>query len=424
MVEHLSRIGSTNHDLLTLYLVPGTKHSRLRSLTELVQAVWVDYQLAAKPDAPIVLSFVFLRGLALTLQHSKSAESGMQSLKRALHLEGGEGPTALTSPAAKTIADQVSRCVVKHAEQKLRNMIPTQEAVIRFLIRHDFSDADQHLKPFMPQFEGGSNPVFGLKSGAAGPQRVCDINTLNQALAGLITVVSPFQDQYEAKNFADIARFVQLVPTIMANVPEAEATVIGHLWQLFTHSYNDYMVGTSMPDVPPPEVEGLLQSKSFLNMSSREATRAHVARLVATQTSDPLTAGTPRGAAPGGARCMNVGTPRGASTKRRAEQDPSGAPGGAGTLASAMSQAGKLAFREWTNLSRKFCTELRTPKSTRSPCFFHLCTEDSAGVKCKDGKRCSFQHLRPSATASGQARALYDKVWDSFSLKASLPFAR
>jgi hypothetical protein len=89
VIEHLSRMGSTNLDLLKLYLVPGAKNSRLRPLTELVQAVWVDYQLAAKPDAPIELSFVFLRGLSLALQHSKSAESGMQSLKRALHLEGG-----------------------------------------------------------------------------------------------------------------------------------------------------------------------------------------------------------------------------------------------------------------------------------------------------------------------------------------------
>jgi hypothetical protein len=418
VIEHLSRMGSTNLDILKLYLVPGAKSSRLRPLTELVQAVWVDYQLSAKPDAPIELSFVFLRGLSLALQHSKSAESGMQSLKRALHLEGGEGPTALTSPAAKTIADQVSRRVVLHAEQKLRNIIPTQEAVIRFLIRHDFSDADQHLMPFMPQFEGGANPVFGMQPGASGPQRVCDINTLNQALAGLITVVSPFQDQYEAKNFADIARFVQLVPTIMANVPEAEATVIGHLWQLYTHSYNDWMVGTSMPDVPPPEVEGLLQSKSFVNLSTREATRAQVARLVATQTSNPLTAGTPRGAAPGGARCMNV------STKRRAEHDPAGAPGGASTSASAMSHAGKLAFREWTTTVGKCCIELQAPKSTKSPCFFFLCTKDSSGAKCQMGSKCNFQHNRPSAKEPGQARALYDKVWNSVSFKASLPFSR
>jgi hypothetical protein len=159
VIEQLSRTGSTSLDALKLYMVPGAKSSRLRPLTELVQAVWVDYQLTAKPDGPIELSFVFLRGLSLALQHSKSGESGMQSLKRALHLEGGEGSTALTSPSAKTIADQVGRRVVMHAEQNLRNILPTQEAVIRFLIRHDFRDADQHLMPFMPQFEGGGAPL-------------------------------------------------------------------------------------------------------------------------------------------------------------------------------------------------------------------------------------------------------------------------
>jgi hypothetical protein len=257
--------------------------------------------------------------------------------------------------------------------------------------------------------------VFGMQPGVSGPQRVCDINTLNQALAGLITVVSPFQDQYEAKNFANMARFVQLVPTIMSNVPEAEATVIGHLWQQYTYSYYDWMVGTSMPDVPPPEVEGLLQSTSFVNLSTREATRAQVARLVATQASTPVAAGTPRGAAPGGARCMNV------STKRRAEREPAGAPGGASAQ---MTAAGKLAFREWTQTVGKCCQDLKAPKSTRSPCFFFLCTKDSSGARCQMGNKCNFQHHRPTAQEPGQARALFDKVWASFSSRPELPFSR
>ena len=170
-----------------------------------------------------------------------------------------------------------------------------------------------------------------------------------------------------------------------------------------------------MPDVPPPEVEGLLQSTSFVNMSTREATRAQVARLVATQASTPVAAGTPRGAAPGGARCMNVGT------KRRAEREPAGAPGGASAQ---MTAAGKLAFREWTQTTGKCSQDLRAPKSTRSPCFFYLCTQDSSGVKCQMGNNCKFQHHRPSAQEPGQARALFDKVWALFSSRPELPFTR
>ena len=86
LIEQLSRSGSTSLDALKLYMVPGAKGSKSRPLTELLQAVWVDYQLAANQDGPIELSFVFLRGLALALQHSKSGESGVQSRKRALHL--------------------------------------------------------------------------------------------------------------------------------------------------------------------------------------------------------------------------------------------------------------------------------------------------------------------------------------------------
>ena len=165
-----------------------------------------------------------------------------------------------------------------------------------------------------------------------------------------------------------------------------------------------------MPDVPPHEVEGLLQSTSFVNLSTREATRAQVARLVATQASTPVAAGTPRGAAPGGA---------GQGKKRRAVQEPTG------TAASAqMTAAGKMAFREWTQTTGKCCQDLGAPKSTRPPCFFYLCTQDSSGVKCKEGNNCRFQHNRPSAQEPGQARALYDKVWNSFSSKAELPFSR
>jgi hypothetical protein len=169
----------------------------------------------------------------------------------------------------------------------------------------------------------------------------------------------------------------------------------------------------------PPEVEELLRSPSFVTMSTHEATRAQVARMVRAQATNPLAAGTPRGAAPDAAREGASSRGSGQGKKRRAGQEPSGT-----AASSQMTAAGKTAFREWGQATGKFSHSLGAPKSTRSPCFFHLCTQDSAGVKCKEGASCTYQHTRPTPQEPGLARALYDAVWATMSSRNDLPFSR
>jgi hypothetical protein len=156
-------------DALQLYLVPDAKNLKLRPLTDLLQAVWIEYQqqATASPLGTVELSFVSLRGLALALQHSKSGESDLQPLRRVLLLCGG-GSSSLTSPPAKTIAGQVARRVVKHAETYLPSIHPKPDDILRFLVRHDFVGADTHLISFLPEFESNATTVFGVRQGPSG----------------------------------------------------------------------------------------------------------------------------------------------------------------------------------------------------------------------------------------------------------------
>jgi hypothetical protein len=305
---------------------------------------------------------------------------------------------------------------LKRAETYLPSIHPKPDDILRFLVRHDFVGADTHLISFLPEFESNATTVFGVRQGPSGTQRIFDVSTLNQAFAGLIAVVGPFQDPHEVRNLAAMARFIQLVPTIMSGQTLSEAKLIGTLWQSHTEQFNDWIVGTSMPDTPPPLVDEILLSPSFVTLSKQEATRAQVARLVFAQDTAPPIAGTPRGAAPDAAGGSSSRA-SGSGGKKRKEPPRSAA-------SSQLTTAGSAAFREWGQATGKYCHSLRVPKSTRSPCFSHMCTQDSAGVKCKEGASCKYLHTRPTLQEPGLAQALYDAVWATMSSRSDLPFPR
>jgi hypothetical protein len=122
------------------------------------------------------------------------------------------GVRSVSTSLAKTVALQVARLVVRFAENHPTHVIPTPEAVMRFLLYHNFISAYEHLSSFLPQFETTITHVSGLRPGPSAEKKIVNIAYLVQGFSDFTSVRGPFQDPTEVTNLAELSRFVTLAP--------------------------------------------------------------------------------------------------------------------------------------------------------------------------------------------------------------------
>jgi hypothetical protein len=234
-------------------------------------------------------------------------------------------------------------------------MAPSAEAIIKFLVLHDFSNIHVHLACFLPQFLPEGSSFFGKERAAHTSRRISNIPDLLQAFTGMSYVFAPFLNATEVSNISEMSSFVSLVPTHMLGVAGSEEACLGAFFQASTELYEDWATNTTPPDSAMPTIASLISSSTFVATTNRLTLKAQVALAIGPSTTPPGTGVSTRNAAP-----ATSAVEKARKTKRK--RQPSALEG--------LSPGTAPVLKEWRTLGTKHCAAHPVPKSTGPPCFF------------------------------------------------------